>query len=88
VIYDNWKGGSLVVSLWIIMDFIDGTLHKLIHEQKEKPLVPSIESIASQLAEVLVYFSSVGFVHRDLKPDNILVNNKHKVIVIDHNDQC
>jgi serine/threonine protein kinase len=84
VIYDNWQGGSLVIPKWIIMEFIDGTtLHKLIHEQKERSLVPSIESIASQLAEVLVYFSSVGFVHRDLKPENILVNNQHKVIVAD-----
>jgi hypothetical protein len=32
------------------MDFIDGkTLHKVIHEQKERPLVPSVENIASQL---------------------------------------
>jgi serine/threonine protein kinase len=84
LIYDNWQGGPIVVPLWIVMDFIDGkTLHKVIHEQKEIPLVPSVESIASQLAEVLVYFSSVGFVHRDLKPENILVNNQHKVIVAD-----
>jgi serine/threonine protein kinase len=39
--------------------------------------------ILKQLAEVLDYMHSEGYVHRDLKPDNILLNDKAEVFLID-----
>jgi serine/threonine protein kinase len=80
VMYEQQPNENFVVPLWIVMDYVDDgkTLQKLIYEQPQTtPLLnPSIKDIVIQIADVLVYFDSIGFVHRDLEPENILINNK------------
>jgi eukaryotic-like serine/threonine-protein kinase len=46
-------------------------------------IFPMIPSIIDRAAEALAYFNSVGWVHRDIKPDNFLVDDDGQVKLID-----
>lgn len=63
------------------LDFIEGnSLRDLIYRglNKKKSL-----SIAKQLAEILYFIHIKGFEHKDLKPENVLVDSDNKVFIID-----
>lgn len=46
-------------------------------------MAPQIESILHQAAEALAYMHSKGWIHKDIKPDNYLVNEAGEVKLID-----
>jgi serine/threonine protein kinase len=56
------------------MNLIEGTtLDKLLKPRIKK--LP-VEPISKQLCEVLCYFHSIGFVQGDLKPANLMFDDK------------
>jgi serine/threonine-protein kinase len=58
---------------FIVMEFIEGqSLRSLIQEQGSIP-VPRVCSIAKQVAAALDAAHGLGMVHRDIKPDNIVL---------------
>jgi len=58
---------------FIVMEFIDGaSLKKLIQSQSPLP-VPRVCSIIKQAASALDAAHRLGMVHRDIKPDNIVL---------------
>ncbi len=72
----SWEGGD-----FIVMEFIEGrTLRSMVQAQPEvEPLIP----IFRQLAEALAIAHASGIVHRDIKPDNIMVRSDGYVKVLD-----
>lgn len=61
----------------------EGDLRKYISRQ-EKPLSPEqAEIFFTQSAEALDYIHKVGIIHRDIKPDNILVVDSKNVRIAD-----
>lgn len=67
---------------FIIMEYVDGvTLSEIIKEKKLKPI--EVIDYALQMAEALNEAHSNGIIHRDIKSDNIMVNKRNQIKVMD-----
>ena len=67
---------------FIAMQYVEGeTLAARIHG-KPLPLVDALD-IAIQVADALSAAHSHGIIHRDIKPDNIIINTRGQVKVLD-----
>jgi serine/threonine protein kinase/Tol biopolymer transport system component len=65
---------------FIVMEFVDGkTLRQIIPVQKIQDAI----TYAIQIGEALQEAHSKGVVHRDVKTDNIMVNSKNQIKVMD-----
>ena len=75
-IVDVLNFGKYDLSYYLMMDYIDGpSLRDLITENRDGlPLWDAVQ-IFWQIADVLVYSHAEGVLHRDLKPDNILLTH-------------
>jgi serine/threonine protein kinase len=58
---------------YFVMEFIDGkTVHQLLQEQGRLPEEVALRYV-QQCAEALAHAHSCGFIHRDVKPKNIMI---------------
>jgi serine/threonine-protein kinase len=79
-IYRVSAGGSL---FWYAMKFLEGeSLEQLLKERGKLPLDESLK-ILGQVAEALDYAHEHQVVHRDMKPANVMLDNRRRVIVTD-----
>jgi serine/threonine protein kinase/tetratricopeptide (TPR) repeat protein len=68
---------------FITMAYVEGQdLHGILRDNPKLPLERSLK-FAAQLAEALAAAHAEGVVHRDLKPQNILVNKDDQIFVSD-----
>ena len=69
--------------MYIAMEFIDGvSLRQIIHDEQPMPPERAL-GLATQICEALVYMHGEGVVHRDMKPENILVTGDGTVKIMD-----
>ncbi len=62
--------------LFLAMEFIDGqALSRVIAEQRVLP-IERVVHITNQIAEALAAAHALPMIHRDLKPDNIMITRK------------
>jgi len=73
-----------VVGLYLVMELFDGTPLDI---QRPKSL-DSLLSVFIQVAGGLVAMHKHGFVHADIKPNNILVNEARQAKIIDFGQSC
>jgi serine/threonine protein kinase len=67
-----------------VMDFFPGGSLKMRIMHKETDFIKEhAHEILKQAATALAFMNAQGFVHRDVKPDNILVNSSGEVRLID-----
>ncbi len=67
---------------YIIFEYIQGiTLDKYL--KNHKPTIKEIEDISLQILEGLSYAHSEGIIHRDIKPQNILITKDNHVKITD-----
>ena len=77
------KGRHKEPFAYFTMSFVEGdTATNLIKKQGRLSQVQAV-SIARNMASALDYAHGKGVVHRDIKPDNVLVNRKGQGIVMD-----
>jgi len=68
---------------YIVMEYVEGTsLAKLIEEKGRIPWDEAVR-IIKQTAEGLSFAHEKGIVHRDIKPDNILIDKNGRPVVTD-----
>jgi serine/threonine-protein kinase len=66
--------------LYYVMPLVEGeTLAELLAREQQLPLPQAVE-IAREVAEALGYAHSYGIVHRDIKPQNIMLSGGHAVV--------
>ena len=77
-VYEIGRAGDIT---FLATEFVDGvTLRDHMHQ---RPKLVEILDIASQIASALVAAHAAGIVHRDIKPDNIMVRRDGIVKVLD-----
>jgi serine/threonine-protein kinase len=79
-IYEVGKQGGL---LYIVMRCVDGPSLRQLLARQQRLAVRDAASIARQVADALAYAHTEGVVHRDVKPDNILLDRHGHVLVTD-----
>ena len=79
-IFDFWEAGTLK---FVTMEFLEGTeLNDQIKTRGAFP-VPVVVRIATEMMEALAAAHEVGVIHRDIKPQNIVLTSSGKVKVLD-----
>ncbi len=69
--------------LYMAMQLVRGrTLHQVLRERKRLPVAEAL-SIVRQAAEALETAHKAGLVHRDIKPNNIMVDGEGRVKIMD-----
>ena len=69
----------------MVMDFIPDTLYRVMKQYiKMKQMVPPllVKIYSYQLMRSIAYIHAVGICHRDIKPQNILVNDANWNLII------
>lgn len=68
---------------YIVMPLIEGeTIQQLVERKSKLSIEDSVNYIA-QIAEAVDYIHKKDILHRDIKPDNIIINNNNNAILID-----
>jgi serine/threonine-protein kinase len=78
-----YKVGRHKEVFYIIMRCIDGPSLGDLLERHEKLSIGDAARIARQVADALAYAHSHDIVHRDIKPDNVLLDKSGHVLVTD-----
>ncbi|MGE5339853.1 MAG: serine/threonine-protein kinase [Candidatus Omnitrophota bacterium] len=67
---------------YIVMEYLEESLTERIRKQERIPLTESLE-IIKKIAGALDYAHQKGFIHRDIKPDNIMFRTDGSVVLVD-----
>lgn len=76
-LFDSGSAGGLY---YYVMPYVEGeTLHDCLAREKQLPVDDALR-IVSEIADALDYAHKRGVVHRDIKPDNILLHDGHALV--------
>lgn len=70
-------------NIYIIQEYIENSLFKVITQQKKIFLEFSAKPLIIQILDAVCYLHSVGICHRDIKPQNILIDSTGSIRLID-----
>ena len=66
--------------LWFAMPFIEGeSLRSKLARERQLPVGEAV-GIALEVADALEYAHARGVIHRDIKPDNVLLSGRHAMV--------
>ena len=77
-VYDSGETPS--GQLWFTMPFVEGeSLRARLQRERQLPIADAVR-ITREVADALVYAHAHGVVHRDVKPENILLSGDHALL--------
>ncbi|KAH7302380.1 hypothetical protein KP509_23G069800 [Ceratopteris richardii] len=68
--------------LYLVFEYLDSDLKKFIDEQSSGIPLSDIKRLMYQLCKGIAYCHGHGVMHRDLKPQNLLLDNKNRLLKI------
>jgi serine/threonine protein kinase len=69
---------------FLVMEYIDGEdLSAMLEKRGTAFLLPDVMNWANQLLDALNYLHNQGIVHRDIKPQNLKLNARGQIILLD-----
>lgn len=68
---------------FMVVEFVDGRLLRDLILYRDPLLTQNTLALMQQLAETLLFIHNKGYLHLDVKPENILVRNDVHLILID-----
>src|SRR5690349_24929683 len=72
--------GETAGRLWYVMPFVQGeSLRQRLAREGELPVAEAVRLLV-EIVEALAYAHAHGVVHRDIKPDNILLSGRHALV--------
>src|SRR5687768_4691002 len=72
-----FDSGSVGDALFYVMPYIDGeSLRARLRRDGQLPLTDTLTTLR-EVADALAYAHAQGVVHRDIKPDNVLISGRH-----------
>jgi Tol biopolymer transport system component len=75
-----FDSGDVGGQLFYVMPFVDGeTLRSRLDRETQLPLTDAIQ-VAREIADALAYAHDRGVIHRDVKPENILLQGGHALV--------
>lgn len=79
---DSWSEGRF---RFLLLEYVDGfDLFQFLEARNFEPLPESqVKKIFSQLVKIITHLHRKGFLHRDLKLENIILQPNHKIKLID-----
>jgi serine/threonine-protein kinase len=76
-LYDSGDADGI---LYYVMPFVEGeSLSDFMKREKQLAIQEAVQ-ITREVAEALAYAHSYGLIHRDIKPDNILMSGGHAIV--------
>lgn len=68
---------------YLVMDYIDGTNMQDLINQRGPLEITSVVTLVTQLCDALDYAHQQGIIHRDIKPQNVLIDRDEHVRLVD-----
>jgi eukaryotic-like serine/threonine-protein kinase len=76
-LFDSGSAGAL---LWYVMPFVEGeTLRSRLARDGRLPIDEAVR-LAGEIADALEHANARGIVHRDVKPENVLLQDGHALV--------
>lgn len=79
----HWYGTMNDMSMMVMPHYDSGTLTQFVHQQTFPLSTELIHHMIQEMLFILQSIHTLYVVHRDLKPDNFLINSHGKLILID-----
>ncbi|AYU77111.1 mitogen-activated protein kinase kinase 2 [Leishmania infantum JPCM5] len=79
MLFDSFETDSDFV---VVMEYAQGELYDILEDEKQLP-AKEVQKIAKQLIQALNYLHSNRIIHRDMKPQNILIGQNGAVKLAD-----